>query len=118
MGRTETARKITNEPWSSKWSLAEQIRPLFRVNGVVRPKNGRKRKKGQKKLEKELDRADALRDYRFCLSGPKEVQYNRPQLQPSIEAGIEDRRERNCPPRGVKRTQDIRDSSVFVALLR
>src|SRR5215471_10299748 len=55
LGRTETDRKITNEPWSSKQNLAEQRRPLFGVNGVVRPKNKRKMQKG-------LDRAGTVRD--------------------------------------------------------
>src|SRR5215471_11598290 len=54
LGRTETDRKITNEPWSSKQNLTEQIRPLFGVNGVVRPKNKRKMKKGGRKTQKDL----------------------------------------------------------------
>jgi len=78
MGRTETDRKITNEPWSSKWSLPEQTRPLFRVKGAVCPKNRRKTKKGAEKTKKELDKADAVRDYRkICKPG---VQISSPFL--------------------------------------
>jgi hypothetical protein len=62
MGRTETDRKITNEPWSSKQSLTEPIRPLFGVNGVVCPK----KEKREQKIEKNfLTRAGIVRDVRF-----------------------------------------------------
>src|SRR6516162_6237128 len=59
LGRTETDRKITSEPWSSKQSLTEQIRPLFGVKGVMCSK---KEKRGKKKFKKGLDRADIVKD--------------------------------------------------------
>src|SRR5215831_9647472 len=59
LGRTETDRKITNEPWSSKQSLTEQRRPLFGVKGVVCPK---KEKREQKLIKKVLTRAGIVRD--------------------------------------------------------
>src|SRR5215469_13561692 len=62
LGRTETDRKITNEPWSSKQSLTEQRRPLFGVKGVVRPK---KEKREQKFIKKVLTRAGIVRDIAY-----------------------------------------------------
>src|SRR5215469_11337070 len=62
LGRTETDRKITNEPWSSKQSLTEQRRPLFGVKGVVRPK---KEKREQKFIKKVLTRAGIVRDVAY-----------------------------------------------------
>src|SRR5215467_11833806 len=62
LGRTETDRKITNEPWSSKRSLTEQRRPLFGVKGVVCPK---KEKREQKFIKKVLTRAGIVRDVAY-----------------------------------------------------
>src|SRR5215471_9615364 len=65
LGRTETDRKITNEPWSSKQSLTEQRRPLFGVKGVVCPK---KEKREQKLIKKVLTRAGIVRDVAYTES--------------------------------------------------
>src|SRR5215468_7398543 len=67
LGRTETDRKITNEPWSSKQSLTEQRRPLFGVKGVVCPK---KEKREQKLIKKVLTRAGIVRDIAYEPSAP------------------------------------------------
>jgi hypothetical protein len=55
LGRTETDRKITNEPWSSKQSLTEQLRPLFGVSGVVCSKKEKREQKFKEKFKKGLD---------------------------------------------------------------
>src|SRR5215472_6703937 len=67
LGRTETDRKITNEPWSSKQSLTEQRRPLFGVKGVVCPK---KEKREQKLIKKVLTRAGIVRDIAYEPHAP------------------------------------------------
>src|SRR5215469_17903190 len=67
LGRTETDRKITNEPWSSKQSLTEQRRPLFGVKGVVCPK---KEKREQKFIQKVLTRAGIVRDIAYEPNAP------------------------------------------------
>src|SRR5215469_9333825 len=67
LGRTETDRKITNEPWSSKQSLTEQRRPLFGVKGVVCPK---KEKREQKLIKKVLTRAGIVRDIAYEPKAP------------------------------------------------
>src|SRR5215469_6128427 len=67
LGRTETDRKITNEPWSSKQSLTEQRRPLFGVKGVVCPK---KEKREQKFIKKVLTRAGIVRDIAYEPHAP------------------------------------------------
>ena len=67
LGRTETDRKITNEPWSSKQSLMEQRRPLFGVKGVVRSTKERENKKFIKKV---LTRAGIVRDIAYEPNAP------------------------------------------------
>src|SRR6516165_6058857 len=64
LGRTETDRKITNEPWSSKQSLTEQNKTTLRSEwGCVHEKT----KERQKKIKKGLDRADIVRDASLAL---------------------------------------------------
>src|ERR1700747_2770805 len=65
LGRTETDRKITSEPWSSKQSSTEPIRPLFGVHGVVCPKKEKREQKIQKNF---LTRAGIVRDVRFGVN--------------------------------------------------
>src|SRR5215469_4912102 len=78
LGRTETDRKITNEPWSSKQSLMQQGRPLFGVKGMVCAK---KEKKEQKFIKKVLTRAgivrDALRQFASALRAFAPLRYVR-----------------------------------------
>jgi hypothetical protein len=51
LGRTEAARQITNEPWSSMQRSKKLTRPLSGVNGEVCKK---KRKKLWKERKKDL----------------------------------------------------------------
>src|SRR5580658_1841866 len=57
VGRTESARQITNEPRSSMQSVKEnRTRPLFGVSGEV----------CSEKAQNELDRVSIVRDVRFA----------------------------------------------------
>src|SRR5215469_5468278 len=77
LGRTETDRKITNEPWSSKQSLTEQRSPLFGVKEIVCPK---KEKREQKFIKKVLTRAGIVRDVAYTKNRQNSRSSNVPKL--------------------------------------
>src|SRR6516165_12347017 len=64
LGRTETDRKITNEPWSAKQSLTEPNKTTLRSEWSCVLE---KRKERQKKSKKGLDRAGIVRDASLAL---------------------------------------------------